>query len=293
MNEHENESFRAQVERLVAEGKLTPEEAAGLLEVDEAAPAQAAADDSSPATTGESSGETPPDLDLHVHGYSLTVLNDPSVTAPHLSANRDGEVTLAASADGWKVMRLRRQNGHGQSVKVILTLPFTPRHVQARVHGGNLQLPDLAGEARVSVHGGNARMGRAASLRADVHGGNLKADEMSGPAHLSVHGGGLSLEGARTLNASVHGGNLRWTGCLTGGDHRVEVNAGNVSLRLLPGSSVRVNAEVTVGGFMANFPTSKSGGFMNARHSGQIGDGAANLSCRVTAGQLMLTAEGR
>lgn len=289
MNEHANESFRAQVERLVAEGKLTPEEAAGLLEVDESAPAQAA--DSSESTAEGGSGETPSDLDLHVTGYSLTVLHDPSVTAPHLSANRDGEVTLTVTPDGWKVERLRRQSG--QPVKVILTLPFAPRHVQARIHGGNLHLPDLAGEAIASVHGGNVRMGRAASLRADVHGGNIKAAEMSGPTHLNVHGGAVKVEGGRSLNAVVNGGNLGWAGCLTGGDHRVEVNAGNALLRLSPGSSVRVNAEVTVGGFMANFPTSKSGGFMNARHTGQLGDGAADLSCRVTAGQLMVTAEGR
>ncbi|WP_102127232.1 hypothetical protein [Deinococcus planocerae] len=288
MNEHANESFRAQVERLVAEGKLTPEEAAGLLEGEErgVAPAQEVAGvDAAP-------GETPPDLDLEVNGYSLTVLHDGSVPRPQLSANREGgEVILTATPSGWRVARAHRPQGGwpgGLPVKVILSLPFTPRHVQARIHGGNLQLPDLAGEARADVHGGNVHMGRAASLTANVHGGNLKAAEMGGPTHLNIHGGGLSLEGARTLNASVHGGNLRWAGCLTGGDHRVEVNAGNVSLTLLPGSSVRVDAEVTVGGFMASFPTTKSGGFMNARHTGQVGDGAASLSCRVTAGQLMV-----
>ncbi|WP_216323962.1 hypothetical protein [Deinococcus aestuarii] len=287
MNEQANESFRAQVERLVAEGKLTPEEAAGLLEGDERVAGDVAASDS----PGIPTGDTPPDLDLGVNGYSLTVLHDASVPGPQLSANREGEVTLTATAHGWRVERAHRPQGGwsgGLPVKVILSLPFAPRHTRAEVHGGNLHLPDLAGEARVEVHGGNVRMGRAASLSANVHGGNLKAAEMGGPTHLSVHGGGLSLEGARTLNASVHGGNLRWAGQLVGGDHRVEVNAGNVSLALLPGSSVRVEAEVTVGGFMANFPTTKSGGFMNARHTGQVGEGAASLSCRVTAGQLMV-----
>jgi hypothetical protein len=154
------------------------------------------------------------------------------------------------------------------------------------VNGGNLTLPDIGGEMNADVNGGNIRMGRAASLRADVNGGNLTAAEMGGPTHLSVNGGNLTLEGAHTLNASVNGGNLRWAGQLTGGHHRLEVSAGNATLHLLPGSSVRLDADVTVGAFKADFPTQKSGGFVNTRYGGQLGGGEAHLSCRVAAGQI-------
>lgn len=138
MNEHANDSFRAQVGRLVAEGKLTPEEAAGLLEgeervVDTVSPREAAGADAALA------GETPPDLDLQVHGYSLTVLHDPSVMRPQLSANYDGEVTLTATSNGWRVDRAKRRDG--LPVKAILSLPFAPRHVQARIHGGTSSFP--------------------------------------------------------------------------------------------------------------------------------------------------------
>lgn len=288
MNEHANESFREQVERLVAEGKLTAEEAAGLLETDGNGPEDFSA---SPAdlyitSTSAGNGDVPPDLDLRVTGYNLSVVFDAGVSQPQLSANRDGELSLTATAEGWKVTRIGRPPHHGESLRAILTVPFAPRHVRARVEGGNLTLPDLGGEVRAEVSGGNVRMGRAASLQANVNGGNLTAAEMGGPTHLTVNGGNLTLEGGQALTASVNGGNLRWTGHLTGGDHRLEVNAGNATLHLLPGSSLNVQAEVTVGAFKADFPTHKSGGFLNNRYTGQLGGGAAQLSCRVAAGQV-------
>ncbi|GGM09683.1 hypothetical protein [Deinococcus aerophilus] len=289
MNEQQPpEDFRSQVQRLVAEGKLTAEEAAGLLE-----PTQHSAEPEAfmPLPPGEQPDATPPDLDLVVSGYSLNVVHDSSVQGPQLSANTEGAVTLNATGQGWRVARSSDQGGnwtHWNNVKAILSVPFAPRHVRARVDGGNLTLPDLSGEMQADVNGGNIRMGRAAGLKADVNGGNLTAAEMNGPTHLSVNGGNLTLTGAQTLNASVNGGNLKWAGVLSGGDHRVEVNAGNATLHLLPGSGLRVNADVTMGAFKADFPTSQSGGFMSTRHAGQFGDGSATLSCKVALGQIKL-----
>ncbi|WP_034385795.1 hypothetical protein [Deinococcus sp. YIM 77859] len=280
MNEHPDESFRAQVERLVAEGKLTPEEAAGLLEESPEGPAPA---DDGPETD---LGTVPPDLRLKVSGYSLTVIHDPALSRPQLSANRDGELSLTATPEGWWVRRVHRPSGGPALLKAILAVPFVPRHVATQLEGGSLTLPDAGGEVRADVSGGHLRMGRAASLHADVNGGNLNAAEIAGPTHLTVNGGNLSLERAASLKASVNGGNLRWAGQLTQGDHRLEVNAGNATLHLLPGSSVRVEADVTVGAFKADFPTHRSGSFINTRHSGQLSSGDARLLCHVAAGQV-------
>ncbi|CAM3522536.1 hypothetical protein [Deinococcus frigens] len=292
MNEQQSpaEDFRSQVQRLVAEGKLTAEEAAGLLESTPADAPEAVM----PTAQQDSSEGIPPDLTLKVSGYTLTVLHDPSVDAPHLSANEDGVLRLAGTPKGWQVQRVDHFGGHWGSVKAILSMPFMPRHVRATVEGGNLTLPDLGGEMQADVNGGNIRMGRAASLKAEVNGGNLTATELDGPTHLGINGGNLSLTGAYSLNASVNGGNLKWAGVLSGGDHRLEVNAGNATLHLLSGSSLRVDADVTVGAFKADFPTRKSGGFMNTRHAGQLGSGEAYLSCKVAAGQVkLLTGDSR
>lgn len=291
MNEQQQpaEDFRSQVQRLVAEGKLTAEEAAGLLE---GTPAEAP-EALMPAPTAQqgSAGEIPPDLVLKVSGYTLTVLHDVSLDTPRLSANEDGVLRLTGTPQGWQVQRVDHFGGHWGSVKAILSLPFLPRQVRATVEGGNLTLPDAGGEMTAQINGGNIRMGRAASLDAEVNGGNLTATEIGGPTRLGVNGGNLTLTGAHSLNASVNGGNLKWAGVLADGHHRLEVNAGNATLHLQPGTSLRVDADVTVGAFKADFATSKSGSFMNTRHAGQLGSGEATLSCRVAAGQVKLLTE--
>ncbi|PNY81113.1 hypothetical protein [Deinococcus koreensis] len=287
------EEFRAQVQRLVADGKLTAEEAQGLLDGQDGAeegsgvhlrPVQSGSD---PAQLDDT--DIPPDLKLEVSGYTLQVVVDGHFSRPELHANEDGKLLLEATPRGWRVAR-RPGDHHGgwNTVRAILTVPFPPRHVNAEVNGGNLNLPDIGGEMLADVNGGNIHMGRAASLKADVNGGNLTGTEMGGPTLLSVNGGNLTLSGAHTLNASVNGGNLKWAGLLSGGDHRLEVNAGNATLHLWPGSSVRVEADVTVGAFRADFPTRKHGSFVTTHHSGQLGSGEAALSCRVAAGQVKL-----
>lgn len=283
------EDFRSQVQRLVAEGKLTPEEAAGLLEGTDERPTESltvaqyvqAVDD----------GHSPANLLLKVTGYGLSVVQDASLSSPQLSANRDGELSLSATEDGWIVERIKRHDNNWNGLRAILTLPFMPQHVKAEIHGGNLNLPDISGEMLADVNGGNIRMGSAASLRAEVNGGNLNADDISGPTHLNVNGGNITLTGAHSLNASVNGGNLKWAGVLQSGDHRVEVNAGNATLQLFPGSSLRLAADVTVGSFKADFPTNKQGGFVNTRHTGQLGSGEAFLSCKVAAGQIKVVTQ--
>lgn len=284
------EEFRAQIERLVADGKLTTEEAQGLLE---GTPPTGSESGESlqfrELPEGSATGDVPPDLILDVSGYTLQVVTDGGLSQPQLHASEDGRVMLAATPQGWRVARRPGQpHGSWNNVRAVLSVPFAPRHVRAEVSGGNLTLPDVGGEMIAEVNGGNVRMGRAASLKADVNGGNLTAAEMGGPTHLNVNGGNLSLTGAHSVNASVNGGNLKWAGVLSGGDHRLEVNAGNATLHLKGGSSLRVDADVTVGAFKADFPTQKSGSFVTTHHTGQLGSGDATLSCRVAAGQVKL-----
>ncbi|GGB62836.1 hypothetical protein [Deinococcus soli (ex Cha et al. 2016)] len=284
-DQHPASEFHAHVQRLVAEGKLTPEEARGLLD-DTQDPPTTQTQPTSILAPGDHPADAARDLHLLVRGYTLTVLTDAALSTPHLAANEDGRLSLEQTPQGWRVARIPGQPHTGSSLKAILTLPFTPGHTRAEISGGNLTLPDLAGGLRAEVNGGNVRMGRAHSLHADVNGGNLTGAQMSGPSTVTVNGGNLTLTGAATLNASVNGGNLTWAGTLSGGDHRVEVNAGNVKLHLQPGSSVHIDARVTLGSFKADFPTGKSGGFLNTHHTGQLGGGDARLHCQITAGNL-------
>lgn len=286
-----SDSFRTQVQRLVAEGKLTAEEAEGLLEGtgESQTPSDTIAQYVQAVQSGGSVGQN---LTLKIEGYMLKVVQDSTLSAPTLNTNRAGELQLTANANGLTLERTRHHQEFWPALKAILSLPFRPQHVKVEIDGGSLSLPDIGGEMRAEVNGGNITMGAATALQAEVNGGNLNAGDVQGPTKLEVNGGNLSVNHATTLDAEVNGGNLRWTGLLTGGTHRAEVNAGNATLNLLPGSGVRLDAEVTLGNFRADFPTQKRGGFMESRYSGQLGSGEALLRCEVSAGQIKLLTEG-
>ncbi|ULH15364.1 hypothetical protein MF271_15740 [Deinococcus sp. KNUC1210] len=304
------ESFREQVERLVAEGKLTQDEAAELLKTSEQptspegnTPAADAGDEDAhgplvsldksswaavQVPSSQALGDIPPDLRLKVDGYGLQVVLDASQSQPTLRASQDGELSLRAGPDGWTVERTEGLRGRKRSwgLKAVLSVPFMPRDVQAEVNGGNLTLADVSGNVRLNVNGGNTRMGSAAGLEAEVSGGNLGARQILGAARISVSGGNARLDSAGGVRATINGGNLNWSGRLEQGEHRIEVNAGNATLHLLEGSSVEIQADVTLGGMMASFPLIKTGGMMQAHYSGTLGGGEAHLGCTVNAGQI-------
>ncbi|WP_425147842.1 hypothetical protein [Deinococcus sp.] len=285
------EGFREHVERLVAEGKLSTDEAQELLAPGELEARQMT--DPQPGWVELDAGELPTvgipaDLHLKIDGYGLQVVFDPGLARPRLSANRGGELRLWAGPEGWTVERTGGPRSRTWGLKAVLSLPFVPDAVRAEVNGGNLTLPDVMGEVRLSVSGGNTRLGRAAGLKAEISGGNLSSGEISGGASVRISGGNARLDGAAGVQATVNGGNFNWSGRLLGGEHRIEVNAGNATLHLLEGSSVTVQADVTLGGLMASFPLTKTGGMMQAHYSGTLGSGAAHLGCTVNAGQIRM-----
>lgn len=296
----EQEAFAVHVERLVAEGKLTATEAAELLEPAAREPLAArqetvslekqAAEQGLNEQAAEAEltdGSVPPDLHLDISGYGLQVVRDVSLTQPRLSVNHDGALQLRSGASGWKVSRTDAR-GLGPGLKAVLSLPFVPRSVRAEISGGSLTLPDISGAARIEVSGGSAALGGAAELKAEVSGGNLSAGTVTGVLQLEVNGGGVSVAHASALRAEVNGGQLTWAGRLDAGQHALEVNGGQATLRLSENSSVQIQAESTLGGVSSNFPLQKSGGMMHAQYSGTLGSGAASLKCRVNAGQIRL-----
>lgn len=285
MNEEQHEQFRSQVERLVAAGKLTAEEAAELLDgLEGDAPGEPLG--LAPLTAAT---DTPPDLHLSVTGYALHIVQDSAAPQPQLHVSEPGRVELTVTPQGWQVREVEdtaRQSW--RNVRAVLTLPFAPRHVQAEVHGGQVTLPDLGGGLQVTLHGGNVRAAGTASLSARTQGGNLSVGAVAGGTDLTVHGGNVSVAGSAALSARIHGGNLRWNGQLVAGEHQLKLHGGNAMLALHPASSLRVDARVSGGLFAADFPIRKDGPFGSARYQGQLGDGAALLACQVAGGHIRL-----
>lgn len=292
MNGHADESFRAQVERLVAEGKLTAEEAQGLLEGsgEQAAPPEDPAASAVAAGRAEAN-QTPPHLILEVGGYTLRVVVDERVARPQLNASEEGRLTLEETAQGWRVARRGGERFFGwSSLSAILTVPFEPHDAQVTVGGGSVSLPELRGSAHLRVGGGSVTLERAAELQAQVGGGSLRAGDIAGRAALTLGGGSARLGGAGSLVGTVAGGSLAWNPRLIGGEHTLTVAGGSARIDLQPGSGVSLHAQATAGSVKASFPLQKSGQYATHTYSGVLGDGGASLRVKVAGGSLVVEA---
>lgn len=291
MNEQANEGFRAQVERLVAEGKLTPEEGHELLGEPEAGdePAAPEVPDAVPAVWAPE--QVPPHLILDVGGYTLRVVVDGRVPGPHLNASEDGRLTLEATPRGWRVGRQGHERFFGWStLSAILTVPFEPHDAQVSVGGGSVSLPELRGSAHLRIGGGSVSLGGAATLQAHIGGGSLRAGDIAGPAALKVAGGSAQLGDTGDLVGTVAGGSLAWSPRLLGGEHTLSVSGGSARIDLQPGSSVDLNAQATAGSVKASFPLQKSGQYATYTYTGVLGDGGASLRVKVAGGSLAVNA---
>jgi len=273
------DQFRERVQALVAEGKLTPEEADQLLSTAETTAESATTDATAaplalvlqPVPVPE--GPIPATFHLHVTGYSLTVRVDPEATMPQLTATLPDRLELAAATDGWHLRRLPTNwNDRGEG--------WLERIIQSFTQEGNLRAELVIPALTTDIH-------------AKVQGGNLTMEDTHAQVHVVVQGGNLTMGNAREVRAKVQGGNLKWSADLQDGQHDVKVQGGNASVQLRPGSSVRVAGSVTAGNMSATgFPLTKHArDFVNADYEGVLSDGRARLDLKVQGGNAKVVAQ--
>lgn len=287
-----SDNFREQVQKLVAEGKLTAEEAEALLGArlskdpvtpapQPAGEARSAHDDApislvkteSSADLIASGGAVPPRLHLHVAGYSLEVFVEEGRSAPELRVNVEGRLQLLGNGEGWHVSRIPK------------TWEDRSEGWVERVLQGFIQEAPLRAELRVPAG--------ITEVHAKVQGGNLSLAGVPGATvHAKVQGGNLTLADAGEVQAKVQGGNLKWNALVQGGRHDVVVQGGNANLKLLPGSSLRLDGDVTAGNLSAaGFPVTKTGRDpVSASYQGVLEDGRASLTLKVQGGNVRIAA---
>jgi hypothetical protein len=98
--------------------------------------------------------------------------------------------------------------------------------------------------------------------------------------------GDLDLRDVGGVDLSMTAGDVDAELRLTEGEHRVKVSAGDVDIRLLEGSSVTVEGRVSMGDLDAQAPFAASRSGVRGQVSGRLGDGTARLELWVSAGDL-------
>ncbi len=179
------------------------------------------------------------------------------VDAPTLDEDDDGRVHLETTADGARVFADPERGFLGR---------YTPA------------------EARV-------RVPRAWGLELDVKAGDLDVRDVPFVAG-RILAGDVEVRGARGLDLTCLAGDVSIAVAPTEGRHRLVVRAGDVSVRLQPGSDVTVDGRVSVGDASARGLERARRGLGAVVH-GRVGSGRAQLAIELGAGDLEVRVEGR
>jgi hypothetical protein len=318
-----NESQRAILQQ-VAEGRLSPEEAAMLLEQaeqDQQDQADARSErsergDEAGQETGADSGagpggqSSPPGLQaegairrVRVVGSFRTarIVGDPTVReavadGPHV-ARREGDLLIIESAfdesdlPGFVFNRGRRSwrltvppEGPGRGGRPGRP-PRPPR--PGRWSSGEEAWQRPWGHSQLTV-----RMRPDLPLEVELSAGTLRAHGVTGPLQFDIRAGSAKIEGAHgPLDATVAAGSLRADAMLRTGESHIRCDAGSVRIHLERGSSVLLRARAELShlslpdrGVVGTW----SGG---ERQEVKIGDGTATLDIDANMSSVGVTAD--
>ncbi|AFZ67146.1 DUF4097 family beta strand repeat-containing protein [Deinococcus peraridilitoris] len=244
------DDFRARVQALVAEGKLTAAEAETLL----AAPSAGVQ-----RTAEVPEQQAPRRLRIAMQGASVQVYADSGLTTPQVTAEGEGRIELLAGPDGWTLRRERESEGwlnrltqglFRESLKIELRIPEDFRDVSIDLAGGNVRLHDLNARVQGKVSGGNLHLGQVSALNVNVTGGNLQATATleEGEHSVKLTGGNatLSVPNAASvrLNAQVVGGSLRTHGFAV---KRRDTSPATATYEGYTQGNIRLNVSITGG----------------------------------------------
>jgi len=234
----------------VAQGTITPEEAADRIEELERTSANEAAATREPAVTGDL-------RTIRVLGDFRTakIVGDPSVAeaiaeGPH-AITRQGDTLVINAGDD------EGGAGHWSFPRrgVVIGLGTKPQPIAIRMN------PSLGLEVRLDA-GSASIEGVAGPINGEIDAGAFRIRGFASPFDLRVDAGSITLEGV-----------------LDRGESRIRCEVGNVKVLLQKGSSVRVKAHADIGHFSLGKKSTKGI---------QIGGGSRELVVGQGEGTLMI-----
>jgi hypothetical protein len=305
----------------VAEGRLTPEDAAVLLDqAENAEQEQGSEHDGSSGEPAAASGERPRDRStpppagtdtgierVRVVGNfrSARVVADPTVReaiaeGPHV-ARREGDLLVIESALVEGDMPGFVFNQGLRNWRLSIPPDFMGRGPRpARPPRGSR--PSRAGaewaggepwERRSwSQNELTVRMRPDLPLEVELSAGTLRADGLTGPLRFDVRAGSARIERARgPIEAMVAAGSIRIEALLTQGASRIRCDAGSVRLHLEKGSDVLVRARPELSKLTMPGLGVVSGFSPGEREELKIGNGTATLDIDANMSKITVTAD--
>ncbi len=308
-----NEVQRAILQE-VAEGRLSPEEAAALLDQAEQAEQEKGSGQGEPTEgEGAAAGErptdhpspTPPGTDgavqrVRVVGSfrSARIVGDPTVReavaeGPHV-ARREGDLLIVESAlhepdlPGFVFNRGRwNWNWH-------LGFPREPMgHAGPRGPEPGRRRARESWERSWGRGELTVRMRPDLPLEVELTAGELRADGVTGPLRFEVRAGSARIEHARgPVEANLAAGSLRLGALLTEGASRIRCDAGSVRVHLERGSSVLVRARAELSKLVLPDGRGVVGTWSpEGREEVKVGGGAATLDVDASMSSVAVTAD--
>jgi hypothetical protein len=190
---------------------------------------------------------------------AVTVVADPEIQTAvadgeHTATIEDGALVIHAVIDRPPGFAFLRSPGRARTV------------LRARVHAGGDFIPPLV-----------VRMNPDLAFDGEVDAGSMNVTGLRGPVRAVASAGSVNIDGFDgPVDLRVAAGSLTARGRITSGQSHIDCDAGKVTLRLTPDSSVSVRARVTLG--QLNTPD-------------QVGDGAGSLEIDANLGAVDVAVE--
>lgn len=282
------ETFESRVQGLVAEGKLTPEEARDLLTGSESAhgsahprrfsDANGTARSSSPhgAGHGASAGsgtpyldapsvpaaEAPPRLSIQLTNGDVSITGRPGLTEPRLVHATRG-LSLRATAHGWIVE-------HAPVSDLASALDWVRAGISTLAPGSlEIDVPEGFTELEIRALAGDVDV-------RDVH------------AHVrvSLTAGDVDLDRVAGFDVTTRTGSVRVRAKIATGRHSIQAYTGDAELQLDPGSSAELELSTLTGRVDARRMTLRRAGVLARTHDARVGDGTARIRLETLTGDV-------